>query len=94
MTSKDRHNLAQYPVAQTDLGWGPLAGSWDYRKVPEPVLSSLLANMAKPNTIGSVDIVDFQPQTDQPSEDRHVVQDWALQNGIWKFLAVFDGRKL
>ena len=91
MASTDRHHLAQYPAAQTDLGWGPGAGPWNYRKVPEPVLTSLLAAVAKPNTIGSVDIVDFQPQTDQPSEDRHVVQDWTLQNGTWKFLAVFDG---
>jgi len=91
MASKDRHHIAQYPVAQTDLGWGPGAGTWNYRKVPEPVLSSLLATMANPNTIGSVDIIDFQPQTEQSSEDRHIVQDWAFQNGTWKFLAVFDG---
>ena len=90
MASTDRHHLAQYPAAQTDLGWG--AGLWDYRKVPEPALTSLLAAVAKSNTIGTVDIVDFQPQTNQPSEDRHIVQDWVLQNGTWKLLAVFDGR--
>ena len=94
MAPRDHHNLAQYPAAQTDLGWGPGAGPWNYRKVPEPALSSLLAAVANPNTIGSVDIIDFQPQADEPSEDRHVVQDWALQNGTWKFLAVFDGRQL
>jgi hypothetical protein len=68
--------------------------SEDNRKVPEQVISSLLAAVAKPNRIGSVDIVDFQPQTKQPSEDRHVVQDWNLKNGVWKLLAVFDGRGL
>ena len=94
MASRDRHNLAQYPAAQTDLGWGPDAGPWYYRKVPEPALSSLLADVSNPNTIGSVDIIDFQPHADQPSEDRHIVQDWAFQNGSWKFLAVFDGRQL
>lgn len=94
MASEDLHHLAQYPAGQTDLGWGPGAGPWNYRKVPEPTLSSLLATAARPNTIGSVDIIDFQPQTRQSSEDRHIVQDWELQNGTWKLLAVFDGNKL
>lgn len=94
MAPKDPHDLAQYPTTQTDLGWGPDAGPWNYRNVPEPTLSSLLAAVAKPSTIGSVDIIDFQPQTGQPSEDRHIVQDWAFQDGTWKFLAVFDGRQL
>ena len=89
----ENHPLAQYPIAQTDLGWGLGAGPWNYRKVPEPDLSSLLAAAAKANTIGSVDIIDFQPQA-QPSEDRHIVQDWDLKNGSWKLLAVFDGRRL
>lgn len=93
MAPKD-HHLAQYPTAQTDLGWGPGAGPWNYRQVQEPTLSSLLAAVSNPNTIGSVDIIDFQPQILQSSEDRHVVQDWALQNGTWKLLAVFDGRQL
>lgn len=92
MVSKD--HLAQYPAAETDLGWGPDAGPWNYRKVQEPALSSLLASAANPNTIGSVDIIDFQPQTDEPSEDRHIVQDWPLQNGTWRLLAVFDGEQL
>lgn len=94
MASKDHHHLAQYPTVKTDLGWGPGAGPWNYRKVREPHLSSLLAAVAKSNTVGSVDIIDFQPQTAQSSEDRHVVQDWALQNGTWKLLAVFDGGQL
>lgn len=93
MASKDNVLLSQYPTGQTDLGWGPGAGPWDYRKVPEPILSSLLAAVAGPNTIGSVDIIDFQPQTQQSSEDRHVVQDWDLRNGTWKLLAVFDGKQ-
>jgi len=91
MTSNDNYHPGEYPTAQTDLGWGPGAGPWKYRKVPEPILSSLLAAVAKPNRIGPVDIVDFQPQTTQSSEDRHVVQDWDLENGTWKLLAVFDG---
>lgn len=93
MTSEDRHHLTQYPTGLTDLGWGPGSGLWNYRKVPEPILSSLLAAVAKPDTIGSVDIIDFQPQTEQSSEDRHIVQDWAFQNGTWKLLAVFDGKQ-
>lgn len=92
MASKDNDHLAEYPTAQTDLGWGSGAGPWKYRKVPEPILSSLLVAVANPNTIESVDIIDFQPQTKQSSEDRHVVQDWNLKNGAWKLLAVFDGR--
>lgn len=91
MTSEGNYNLAQYPRGQTDLGWGPVSGPWSYRKVPEPDLSSLLAAVANAKSIGSVDIIDFQPQTKQSSEDRHVVQDWNLKNGAWKLLAVFDG---
>lgn len=91
MASKDSHQLAQYPTAQTDLGWGPGAGPWNYRKVTEPALSSILATVANTTTIGSVDIIDFQPQTKQSTEDRHVVQTWDLRNGTWKLLAVFDG---
>lgn len=94
MASEHPHHLTQYPAGQTDLGWGPGSGPWNYRKVSEPTLSSLLAAVARPNTIGSVDIIDFQPQTRQASEDRHVVQDWDLQNGTWKLLAVFDGNEL
>jgi hypothetical protein len=94
MASKDVYHLAEYPTGQTDLGWGSGAETWKYRKVPEPTLSSLLAAVAKPITIGSVDTIDFQPQTKQSSEDRHVVQDWNLKNGTWKLLAVFDGRWL
>ena len=94
MVSNDYRYLAQFPAAQTDLGWGQGAGPWTYRKVPEPILSYLLAVVAKPNTIGPVDIIDFQPKANQSSEDRHVVQDWALQNGTWKLLAVFDGGQL
>lgn len=91
IASKHNHYLAQCPTAQTDLGWGPGSGPWNYRQVTEPLLSFLLASVANPNTIGSVDIIDFQPQTEQSSEDRHVVQDWDLKNGTWKLLAVFDG---
>lgn len=94
MSPQDNCDLTQYPTAQTDLGWGQDAGPWNYRKVPEPALSSLLAALAKSNTVGAVDTLDFQPQTKQSSEDRHVVQDWDLRDGTWKLLAIFDGRQL
>ena len=35
--------------------------------------------------------VTFQPRTKCPIEDRHLVEDWKLSNGIWKFIGVFDG---
>ena len=37
--------------------------------------------------------VSFQPKK-CPSEDRHLVEDWKLSNGTWKFLGVFDGSRL
>lgn len=92
MASNDHYYLTAYPTGQTDLGWGPDVGTWNYRKVPESLLSSILAAVAKPTRIESVDIIDFQPQTQQSSEDRHVVKDWNLKNGTWKLLAIFDGR--
>ena len=34
---------------------------------------------------------DFQPRTQYPIEDRHLVEDWKLSNGNWKFIGIFDG---
>jgi hypothetical protein len=36
--------------------------------------------------------VAFQP-SNRPSEDRHLVEDWQLADGTWKFLGIFDGAR-
>ena len=38
--------------------------------------------------------VTFQPRPKYPIEDRHLVEDWKLSNGTWKFIGVFDGSHL
>ena len=40
--------------------------------------------------------VAFQPsrRPEYRSEDRHLVEDWELANGTWKFVGVFDGASI
>jgi pyruvate dehydrogenase phosphatase len=77
---------------ETDLGWGDY-GPWAYRKVAEPELTSLLTREADPKTIAGVDCITFQPAPGgaQLNQDRYAVEDWELGDGVWKFVAVFDG---
>lgn len=40
--------------------------------------------------------VAFQPscRLEDRIEDRHLVEDWELANGTWKFIGVFDGARV
>jgi len=77
----------------TDMGWGPDYGPWKYTPLTEDELSSMLARLSGATVTADVHCVTFQPcpNPDETSQDRYVVQDWNLSNGVWKFLAVFDG---
>lgn len=67
-----------------------------YTVMSDPQLTQELARMANAKSFGdTTDVVTFQPclNPEVSSQDRYVVQEWALQSGTWKFLAVFDGMR-
>jgi hypothetical protein len=86
-------SLDNETFGETDLGWGKEYGPWKYRKLHDQQLTSVLTGVADPKTIAGVDCISFQPclADGSESQDRYVVEDWELEDGIWKFLAVFDG---
>ena len=60
----------------------------------ETQLRSELAQIAIESITYGVHTVAFQPRTKCRNEDRHLVEDWKLSNGTWKFIGVFDGSRL
>jgi hypothetical protein len=54
-------------------------------------LRSELAQIAIETIAYGAHTVSFQPRTQYPIEDRHLVEDWKLSNGTWKFIGIFDG---
>ncbi|KAF9562787.1 protein serine/threonine phosphatase 2C [Agrocybe pediades] len=75
------------------MGWTTADALWYYTPLSEPTLSSELERLSFAQTIKDTDVVSFQPCPDpeQYSQDRYIIQDWALPNGIWTFRAIFDG---
>jgi hypothetical protein len=57
-------------------------------------LRSELAQIAIETIVYGAHTVTFQPRAQYPIEDRHLVEDWKLSNGTWKFIGVFDGTRL
>ncbi|KAJ7599178.1 protein serine threonine phosphatase 2C [Mycena floridula] len=82
--------MAQPDRRELDLGIG---GYWIYELLAEPRLSSELARLSFSKTIGDTDCVTFQPcpDPDQRSQDRYIVQDLNLSNGVWKLRCIMDG---
>ncbi|KAL0956064.1 hypothetical protein HGRIS_002233 [Hohenbuehelia grisea] len=78
---------------KTSLGHSEEAGTWTYRKLAEPYLTSELARQAKPHTVAFSDAVTFQPCPPHVSEnqDRYLIQQWDLPDGRWTFCTVLDG---
>ena len=62
------------------------------------LLRSELAQIAIETVTFGAHTVTFQPRTHYyPIEDRHLVEDWKLSNGIWNFIGkfgIFDGSRL
>ena len=54
-------------------------------------LRSELAQIAIETVTCGAHTVTFQPRNQYPIEDRHLVEDWKLSNGTWKFIGIFDG---
>ena len=57
-------------------------------------LRSELAQIAIETIEYGAHTVTFQSRTKYRNEDRHLVEDWRLSNGTWKFIGVFDGSRL
>ena len=55
-------------------------------------LRSELAQIALETVTCGAHAVTFQPRTQY--QDRHVVEDWKLSKGTWKFIGIFDGSHL
>ena len=58
------------------------------------LLRSELARITIETVTCGAHTVTFQPRTQYPIEDRHLVEDWKLSTGIWKFIGIFDGSRL
>ena len=55
-------------------------------------IRSELARVSVATVLRGAYTVAFQPSC-RP-EDRHLVEDWELANGTWKFVGVFDGARV
>ncbi|TFK75287.1 protein serine threonine phosphatase 2C [Pluteus cervinus] len=77
---------------QTDMGM-PGEGPWNYTPLTEPTLKSQLGRMSSAASFANTDLLTFQPcpNPDDRNQDRHIVVDWHLPNGIWQFRGIFDG---
>ncbi|KAF8968819.1 phosphatase 2C-like domain-containing protein [Flammula alnicola] len=70
----------------------PLDGQSDSAQtVSAKQLRSELARVSVATVMYGAHTIAFQPRTEYRSEDRHLVEDWKLSNGTWKFIGVFDG---
>ena len=74
----------------TDMGRGGVQ-RWTYRVLEETGLSDKLQQLADPRSYAAVDSVTLQPCPSFKSQDRHITEQWSLHNGLWTFVAVFDG---
>jgi pyruvate dehydrogenase phosphatase len=56
-------------------------------------IRSELARVSVATVISGAHTVAFQPsrRPEDRIEDRHLIEDWELTNGTWKFVGVFDG---
>jgi len=77
----------------TDMGWGLPDTLWYFTSLPEPHLSSELERLSFAKSVGDTDVITFQPcpNPDESTQDRYVVEDWALLGGTWTFRGIFDG---
>lgn len=57
------------------------------------ILASLL-QISSASVVCGAHVLSFQPVESKTNEDRYFVQDWVLENGEWKVLAVLDGGPL
>ncbi|KAJ7675055.1 protein serine/threonine phosphatase 2C [Mycena rosella] len=64
-----------------------------YTRLPEPQLSTELARLANPQAFGPTDVASLQPcpTPSERTQDRFVVAEWPLADGLWRFQAVCDG---
>ncbi|KAJ8488892.1 hypothetical protein ONZ51_g3251 [Trametes cubensis] len=78
--------------ATTDMDRGG-PERWTYRMLQEPALTEELVRLSTPQTLGTVDAATLQPcrTWHYRSQDRYVVEEWALPGGTWTYAAVFDG---
>jgi hypothetical protein len=61
--------------------------------VPVEEIRSELARVSVATVMRGAHTVAFQPSSrpEYRIEDRHLLEDWELANGTWKFAGIFDG---
>jgi hypothetical protein len=59
-------------------------------------IHSELARVSVAEVVHGAHTVAFQPscRPEYRTEDRHLVEDWELASGTWKFIGVFDGARI
>jgi len=69
---------------------------WEYTHLNEPHLTTKLEELSKWGSLTDTDYATLQPSLnpDEASQDRHVIEDWDIAGGKWKFRAVFDGEHI
>ena len=71
------------------FGFGPFA----YTSLSATdALSRLLALANGKSTDSGCHWISFQPALREQTQDRQVIEDWKMDDGVWKFRAVFDCR--
>jgi hypothetical protein len=65
-------------------------------KLSAQQLRSELARISVAGVVCGAHTVSFQPdcRPQYRTEDRHLVEDWELDSGSWKFIGVFDGANI
>lgn len=74
-------------------GYGSDYGPWRYRLFPEHELRAQILKRCTTNISsdrGSLS-ASFQPHVSSANEDRSLIMDLSLPNGIWSLTCVFDG---
>ena len=76
------------------MDWGNEGALWYYTVLPEPHLSSELHRLSSAASYDDTDVVSFQPcpNPDVANQDRYVIRNLPLPDGIWKLRAIFDGQ--
>ena len=90
--SKPRIQFSRSFISMSLLGGPP-----EYaQNVSVEQLRSELAHVSVATVMCGAHTVAFQPSChpEYRIEDRHLVEDWELANGTWKFIGVFDGARV
>lgn len=77
----------------TDLGWEGRDFTYTPLSKEQAVAEMERLSSPKVSHNGTTHTASLQPHPKKHSQDRHIAENWDLQEGgIWKFRALFDGK--